>query len=114
MNVDQVKLHEAEARQEETEPTIICPMCHATWVKDEAWECPECHQHYCPVCKPEVITVCWTCFDAEETFDEVAEIDEESCHATWRSEQTDYRPWFRKQEQKREAAMLKAEEARGK
>jgi hypothetical protein len=114
INIDTLRQSEAEARQEETEPTIDCQMCYATVVKDEAWECPDCHQHYCSTCKPEMIEVCWTCFDREDAFDEVAEIDEDFCRMTWRSEQTDYRPWFRKQEQKREAAMLKAEEERGK
>jgi hypothetical protein len=46
--------------------------------------------------------MCWPCFDAEDTFDEVAEIE------------NDPRPWFRKQEAKRHVAMLKAEEERGK
>jgi len=82
MNVDQVKLHEAEARQEEIEPTIECPQCRTTWVDSQAWECPDCHKHYCPVCKPEVITVCWTCFDHEDAFDEVAEIEREAKDAS--------------------------------
>jgi len=72
---------EAESRQE-AEPTIECQMCYATVVKDEAWECPDCGQYYCPACKPEVITVCWTCFDHEEAFDEVAEIEREAKDAS--------------------------------
>jgi hypothetical protein len=75
MTVDTWRRNEAEARQEESEPTIECPMCRGTWVRAEAWECPDCHKEYCPVCKPLVITVCWECFDREDAFDEVAEIE---------------------------------------
>jgi len=82
MNVDTWRRNEAEARQEETEPTIVCPMCNVTWVVSQAWECPDCHRHYCPICKPEVIDICWFCFDAEDAFDEVAEIDEEAKDAS--------------------------------
>jgi hypothetical protein len=81
MTADTLRRSAAEARQEEAE-TVECPMCRATVAASEAWECPDCGQHYCPTCKPLVVTVCWECFDREDAFDEVAEIEAEAKDAS--------------------------------
>lgn len=102
MDIDTWRRSEAEARQQMQ--TRTCSNCGDTMNDCDAWECPECHQYFCVEC----ITgmpghrICGECMEKEEAFNEVEEIE------------NDCRPWFRKQEEKREAAMMKAEEERGK
>jgi len=73
MDIDTWRRNEAEGRQEMQ--TRTCTNCGADMDDCDAWECPDCHDHYCKDCKPEFIRICFTCFDKDEIFDEVADPD---------------------------------------
>jgi hypothetical protein len=67
-DIDTWRRSEAEARQEM--PKRTCVNCGAVMDDCDAWECPDCHDYYCHECKPELISVCFSCFERDDCFDE--------------------------------------------
>lgn len=81
---------------------------------DDAWECPDCHDYYCHECLPESGPICPVCQEKDDAFNEVIDIGhplyvDDPLGTIARSKKYD-----RRIQDKREAAMLKADEERGK
>jgi predicted RNA-binding Zn-ribbon protein involved in translation (DUF1610 family) len=72
MTADTWRRSEAEVRQEMDKHE--CVNCGVMMDDCDAWECPECGDHYCHKCRPELIKICFPCFERDDCFEEVDQI----------------------------------------
>jgi hypothetical protein len=76
-SIDAWRRNEAEARQEMQ--TRTCTNCGVGMEDCDAYQCKYCHEYWCKSCLPGQNyhgDICPTCQDAEDIFNEVAEIDQ--------------------------------------
>ena len=97
-DIDTIRQLEAEARQEM--PMRTCSNCGNTYDDCDTFQCAECKEYFCYECwLANSANVCTACLEKEDTFNEVAD---ESPHAEW----------IRRQAEKEEYAVVKAERDR--